>query len=889
MFAPRPSLNHWRKISARFDLEMPVDIPVSLEGWARGMYDWIKAHPEIPIILGEGAKKAGALISHGYPVLAGAGIWMLRRQEKDDWGNKVDAPYLIPQIECFATEGREFIFAFDNDDKPSTRENVRQAIAATAELLTAKGCSASVVSWSDESEKGVDDLIAAQGIERFDRAVRERISVDEYNFNFFKEKQQEEYRNNRKFTPQIEIDREFVEVDFSAPNTIYLLDSALGTGKTYNLIKNLIKQRDKGMIMANYRNTLCLNFNERANEIGFYHYQSDKELEELSLDDPGIKVSLCIDSLSNFDSEQFDNKIIILDEVVSGIKHLLNSPTIRDFELIKNLFSEMIRRSDCVICLDGNMQDWVTKFVSTLAPNKQIVSLKNVYQGGRADVVMLDGVIKNEKVLKDTRSPYVKSALAEERPVVASSSQVFCESMEQIYQEQGRSGIRIDSKTTSIKKVKQFLKNPDRWIEKHQPEYVIYSPSAESGLDISIRGYFSGFYGFFFGLLDIDSIEQMIGRVRDVDLTRHVWIKSFIRSEDDISSPSNVTAVKAQRHTLLLEELNELIQSQHLQQADVVQRLAEIHQSHQDIFIETADRLQAIRNYELKNYRFCLAQRLMEKGHKVEFYRPNYDNDGDRQAGVAEKEAKEEVKIQNAHDTYNASDKYVGKKKINIAFDADWKERCAVKKAQIIRRLPGINHDRIWSPEFIKQILYDSPKLMAQIEQNYLLNNLEVARRLAIGKQNQIYNQGYVEAPWKVRSELPKLAAYRDVGLLALIEDRLENPDKEIDPESLEIQAILEKCSQPRYKKILGSPGKYPIRFIRRKLQSVGYELKVSKTKENGTVARTYYFDIDYLNNPTRMAIAKAVSLKYEQILNAQTTTLNWVVDSADLAEKQGL
>ena len=115
----------------------------------------------------------------GYAAIALPGIFNGYRQERDESGNKIDFPRLIPQLEIFATKGREICFCFDRDTKPSTVENVTKAIASTGKLLTFKGCQVSVISW-DYPEKGVDDLIAARGVDAFDSLYGCRISLEKF-------------------------------------------------------------------------------------------------------------------------------------------------------------------------------------------------------------------------------------------------------------------------------------------------------------------------------------------------------------------------------------------------------------------------------------------------------------------------------------------------------------------------------------------------------------------------------------------------------------------------------------------------------------------------------------------------------------------------------------
>jgi DNA primase len=151
------------KVSSRIWGKIAQSSGVSQQG--EDFWQWVKDHPQVPLVITEGAKKAGAILSVGYASIALPGVDNGYRQDYDEAGGKVGERYLIPQLEVLAAEGREIIFAFDNDSasKPEAVARVSEAIARTALLFEQKGANVSVMSWEDSEEKGVDDLIANQG------------------------------------------------------------------------------------------------------------------------------------------------------------------------------------------------------------------------------------------------------------------------------------------------------------------------------------------------------------------------------------------------------------------------------------------------------------------------------------------------------------------------------------------------------------------------------------------------------------------------------------------------------------------------------------------------------------------------------------------------------
>ena len=116
----------------------------------------------LPITITEGAKKTWASLSQGEVTIGVSGVNGLYRA-KDQEGNLLPGRQLNEEMAVFATPGREFRFAFDQDTKVSTVRNVRRDMVRGIELLEAQGCTCKVASWKPADGKGLDDLIVNHG------------------------------------------------------------------------------------------------------------------------------------------------------------------------------------------------------------------------------------------------------------------------------------------------------------------------------------------------------------------------------------------------------------------------------------------------------------------------------------------------------------------------------------------------------------------------------------------------------------------------------------------------------------------------------------------------------------------------------------------------------
>jgi hypothetical protein len=163
IFALRVPDRVWEKISDRYGIVRS----------GNSFWDWVRANPQLPIVITEGAKKAGALLCQGHVAIALPGIYNGCR-------NNGITSELIPQLHHFCQRWREFVIAFDQDKKYKTRKNVISAILMMGKLLKAETCQVSVLEWRPEKGKGIDDAIVNQGSEFLEGLLENRIGLEDY-------------------------------------------------------------------------------------------------------------------------------------------------------------------------------------------------------------------------------------------------------------------------------------------------------------------------------------------------------------------------------------------------------------------------------------------------------------------------------------------------------------------------------------------------------------------------------------------------------------------------------------------------------------------------------------------------------------------------------------
>jgi putative DNA primase/helicase len=160
------TLNEWVRISERFSVPIAnEDIDESRDDL--GFWQWVLNHPEIPILITEGAKKAACLLSCGWVALALTGVWNGQKKKK-----------LHPSLIPFVVPGRPIDLVFDAD--VVVKESVQDALRVLGHLIhRAKGI-VRIVTWDLQLGKGCDDFIVAHGPDEFEQIMNNATPYSEW-------------------------------------------------------------------------------------------------------------------------------------------------------------------------------------------------------------------------------------------------------------------------------------------------------------------------------------------------------------------------------------------------------------------------------------------------------------------------------------------------------------------------------------------------------------------------------------------------------------------------------------------------------------------------------------------------------------------------------------
>ncbi|MDX2099909.1 MAG: plasmid replication protein, CyRepA1 family [Leptolyngbyaceae cyanobacterium bins.59] len=673
------------------------------------------------------------------------------------------------------------------------------------------------------------------------------------------------WRLARTFTPTHTTNQQYFDALVPEPGTLMGVKSGLGTGKT-EWIKRVVEQlQGEGWIALGYRNSLLI---QSATRWGFYHLHKDDAQNLLA--DPYLKVALCVDSLIHFEPHYFNNKNVILDEACSVIPHLLFARTAvgKQRRECKAKFAEALRRAKRIFVLDGLLSDKDIAYLKRLIGDpRKVVKIKNEYQGNGKNIFMLRGSITEEKVKLNDRSPLVQLIKTSQCCAIATDSQIEAEALDNILTQQGKQVARLDSKTSSETWVSALLNDTTNWFAQNRPDVFIFTPSAESGVDIPIANYFKQFFCLFFGAVLTNAQQQMLGRIRDTNCPTFVYCRTAGIPGDKISRAALPEDLMRVVTDFVMADgwatLSDIPQEQAVRELfKQVTALSQNEHFHHEC------QLLALQNHEERNLRECLIEALVEAGHKLQEVVLERSNIDDLTT------AKEEVKDCNAQDIFKAETITIEEaNNIDSKTGLDWETRCKIQKAKLIDRLPGIDQSEQWSDQFIRRVLYDDRDLMSQCELFWLLHHPNAAKQLQQSRWFGLLRAGQVDLAHH-RSRYLKIKAMREIGLEKFLE-----PGFTWHKDSPEAQHLYKICkaSHRRQAELGLSVGKLePVDYVGRILKKLGVSTTGDWITTEKERIRVYRVDMEALRDADKLVIMQALDSRYRSFLEGTNEAIDW-------------
>jgi hypothetical protein len=287
-------------------------------------------------------------------------------------------------------------------------------------------------------------------------------------------------------------------------------------------------------------------------------------------------------------------------------------------------------------------------------------------------------------------------------------------------------GYCLNSETAGDDWAKEFLADPDKFILDKKPEYMIVSPTAESGISVSLRGYFTDKFTFFAGVTGTNGQVQAMFRLRDESIPHYVFCPEQSMAKDrnsphtySVKQYQNILNDRILQSSILASEsANNPTRALELMGAAIARQ--------QDNWWEMSAKLGVIDNYEMNNLRNCLIYALEEAGHNVEVIQI----EASEELKKAESEAKttvqkthaKEVHIANEFSTIEEAQKA---KKANPRKDTQRR----IEKTFLLDRLPEIKDSLLWGEDFIYETHIKRKEYIRNIERYWFVKNFDASQK----------------------------------------------------------------------------------------------------------------------------------------------------------------
>ena len=508
----QPDPQAWIQIASRYGLT--VDLHCLANGEPRlgdqHFWGWVLEHPQIPVILTEGAKKAACLLSHGYVAIALPGIWNGRRKGRDE-----SPEHLIPDLQPFATDGRPIQFCFDFETKRKTRKAVNLAILKTGRLFEQAGCLVKVITLPGP-DKGVDDFIIAQGSQAFQQVYDRALSLQRWQWVIEHQAQQTHPIWLQINQPQLPI-QQLRQLQ----QGLIVLRSPKGTGKT-KVLAQLTHGSPKVCLLTH---RICLGRNLAQRTLVDWKADLDRGNGCWIADGSRQtnRIGLCVDSLLAVNWEDFVGGDLIIDEVDQVLAHLLLSSTCnRDGKrpaLLARL-QELIKVAGRVIVASADVTDAEIHYLQALRGEEwPTFLLHNDHQPQGYPVTLLDSpseaaIISQllEAIQSGQKIFVTTDALA--------SSKALIKLIDQIKELHPQLKVMvINSETSGGSNEVEFVRNINQRVT--DVDVLISTPSLATGVSVEVD-HFDRVFGLFYGVLTDGDIAQALARIRP-PIPRVLW------------------------------------------------------------------------------------------------------------------------------------------------------------------------------------------------------------------------------------------------------------------------------------------------------------------------------------------------------------------------------
>ncbi|ACB51216.1 conserved hypothetical protein [Crocosphaera subtropica ATCC 51142] len=835
IFALRVPLHLWASMAQQYHIEFTLDRvdPTQPDG---GFWQWVMDHPSIPLCITEGAKKAGALLSAGYVAIALPGINNGYRTPKDEQGNRLGKSYLIPQLKKFTKGRREIYITFDQDSQPHTIKAVNQAMRKLGYLLTQTECQVKVIHWNPEQGKGVDDLLSNYGKKAFDDCYQKALPLEIWKAKEF---------TRLTYGASLEVNHRYLP-NLTIPETAKLvgIKSGIGTGKTEGLgkiVKQAIANHQKVLVIGHrikLVEQLCQRFGlPYITEINEYPHQKC------------LGYGLCIDSLheksqAKFNPSDWQDAVVIIDEIEQVIWHGLNSETCRNnrvsiLRTFKKLIQIVLETEGKLLVADADLSDVSLDYLVTLSGidlqpfiirNKWKPSINDTWEAYNYPETTPKRFIKDlVEYIRQGGKPFI--CLSAQKLTSKWGTQTLESYLNKLFPD--AKILRIDSQSLTdphhdayqcITQLNEILINYD---------IVLSSPAIETGVSIDIKGHFTSVWSLAQGIQTPASVVQSLGRIRE-NIPRYLWLGSYGFNQVGNGSTS-IPNLLTSGHRLT--NLN----IRFLQQSDL-ESLDDLDTGFQAESLLCWGKMAVRVNAQMIHYRESIISAIQAENHKINLPNKKKNNQIKETKQKKPNSSKATNKLTETIEEVRQSNYQLDCKKIAQSQDLSDEEYQIIKKSlvktiQERRKLKKYDLQRRYCLPVTPQLVaLDNEGWYQKLRLHYFLTigrNYLADRDTIVAKKLIEQGQGSIFLPDFNGRQFGAIIGTMEVLGIPILLNNINRKLINIDPDLIKM-ANLAINNRQDIKTIMGigiAKNASPITIIRRLLDKIGYGLTCCGTK----------------------------------------------------------
>jgi len=500
-----------RRVADRFGLQLPAEVAADLNGNAGAFWRWLASEHRLPLVITEGAKKAGALLSAGVPAVALPGVdnGAKHTGEKDPTTNRRTGPVeFLPDLAAISWAKRRAWVLFDWSDKADGRRSVARAARRLGYHLRRAGA-AVAVGLCPGPAKGADDHLVAGGSWEELAAALQPLTAEPATPHL---------RGADQLAPAGYL-TDGVDLAELSHRRLVAIAAPMGAGKT-RLARELMAEHlatGVPILAPTHRTSLG---EASAAAVGIPWAAAPGDDQRLQ------GLGLCWDSLRptsglRIHSAEWASSALLLDEVAQGIEHLLfgtGTAVAEHRPATMATTAALLRSCRQALAMDAQLPDAVLRLLETLA-GERFHLIRSAHRPMAGRPVVIPQGLTARTAAEQGRGHVLQLAKQRRRALVFTTAQQAnvkgsAQNLARMIRRHwpGARILMIDA--TTHETAEQLAADPNGVAAAH--DFVIITPAITSGLSIDAPGLFSEVVVIGAGgRITCEHLAQAAARVRD--------------------------------------------------------------------------------------------------------------------------------------------------------------------------------------------------------------------------------------------------------------------------------------------------------------------------------------------------------------------------------------